>query len=270
MASNYLQTLSPVQKQNLSAIVLEMKRVGITNAFTQAAILAVISKESNFIWQAEKSYSTTSNKRIREIFSSLNKLSDAQLTTLKNNDVLFFNTVYGGKYGNAPNEGYLYRGRGPNQLTFKNNLASVGKRIGVDLVKYPDLLLTDATVAAKAAVDYFVREFANASKRNILKEYNTTGINNFTNQSDSLKAVFQANRGWGKKGADTTGGYDKAKQRIGEFHSIVNTIKENKGKIGGGLIALVLLILAVANKDKLKKAFTNILNKNENHNNKNN
>ncbi len=261
MATNYIQTLTPLQKQNLSAIVTEMLRVGITNPFTQASILAVISKESNFIWQSEKSYRTTSNSRIREIFKILGKLSDTQLNALKNNDVLFFNTVYGGKFGNAPNEGYLYRGRGPNQLTFKGNYASIGKRIGVDLVKYPDLLITDSNVAAKEVVDYFVREFAKAAQRNILKNYNTTGINNFTNLNDSLKAVFQANRGWGKKGPDTTGGYDKAKERIGEFHSVLNTINENKGKIGGGLFFLILLILAIANKDKLSKAFSNISNK---------
>lgn len=261
MATSYIQTLSPIQKQNLTAIVVEMKRVGITNLYTQAAILSVISKESNFIWQAEKSYRTTSNTRIREIFKVLAKLNDTQLNALKNNDVLFFNTVYGGKFGNATNEGYLYRGRGPNQLTFKGNYASIGKRIGVDLVKYPDLLITDANVAAKAVVDFFVREFTKAAQRNILKQYNTTGLNNFTNLSDSLKAVFQANRGWGKKGADTTGGYDKAKERVEEFHSVVDTIKENKGKIGGGLFFLILLILAIANKDKLSKAFSNIKNK---------
>lgn len=261
MANTYIQTLSPIQKQNLAAIITEMKRVGITNPFTQAAILSVISKESNFIWQAEKSYHSTANAHIKEIFPVLIKLSDAQLNSLKQNDVMFFNTVYGGKFGNAPNEGYLYRGRGPNQLTFKGNYASIGKRIGVDLVKYPDLLITDANVAAKEVVDYFVREFAKASQRNILKNYNTTGLNNFTNLDDSLKAVFQANRGWGKKGPDTTGGYEKAKERIGEFHSVLNTIKENKGAIGGGLFFLILLILAIANKDKLSKAFSNISNK---------
>ncbi len=253
MQSNYIQSLSLIQKQNLAAIVTEMKRVGITNLFTQAAILSVISKESNFVWQSEKSYSTTSNARIREIFKPLTKLSDAQLTVLKNNDVLFFNTVYGGKFGNAPNEGYLYRGRGPNQLTFKGNYGSIGRRIGIDLVKYPDLLITDANVAAKEVVDYFVREFAKASKRNILKDYNTTGLNNFTNLNDSLKAVFQANRGWGKKGADATGGYEKAKERIEEFHSVVDTLKEHKGSVGGGLFFLLLIILTILNKDKIFK-----------------
>ncbi len=251
MPKSYIQSLSPIQRQNLAAIVTEMKRVGITNAFAQAAILAVISKESHFVWQPEASYRTTSNQRIREIFSSTRHLSDAQLTVLKNNDVSFFNTVYGGKFGNAPNEGYLYRGRGPNQLTFKGNYASIGKRIGADLVNYPDLLITDSIVAAKAVVDFFVNEFSKAAKRNILKNYNTTSLNNFSNLNDSLNAVFQANRGWGKKGTDTTGGYAKAKERVNEFHSVLDTLKEYKTEVGGGLLVFILFLLAFLNKDKL-------------------
>ena len=46
-------------------------------------------------------------------------MSDAQVDSLKANDESFYNTIYGGKYGNAPDEGYKYRGRGFNGITFK-------------------------------------------------------------------------------------------------------------------------------------------------------
>lgn len=262
--ATYLPTLNSLQKTNLAAIITEMKRVGITNPFTQAAILSIISKESNFIWQAEKSYSHTDNAHIRDVFKHLAALSDKQLDALKINDTAFFNAIYGGKFGNSPTEGYKFRGRGPNQLTFKGNYASIGKRIGADLVNNPDLLITDPNVAAKAVVDFFVREFQNGAKLGKLQKYNTKDINGFTNLTDSLNAVFQANRGWNKTGKDVTGGYDKAKSRVGEFQSILNTVSEHKAATGGSVFFLILVILAIANKNKLSKAISNIKTKHGN------
>lgn len=261
MATTYIQTLSERQKANMAAIIVEMKRVGITNPFTQAAILSIISKESNFVWQAEKGYSKTSNAQIRKIFKFLAALTDKQLNALKANDVAFFDAIYGGKYGNSAKEGYKYRGRGPNQLTFKGNYASIGKRIGVDLVNNPDLLITNPTVAAKAVVDFFVREFQNGAKLGKLVQFRTKDINGFTNLTDSLNAVFQANRGWGKTGPDATGGLAKAQSRVSEFQQVVNTVSEHKAATGGGLFVLILLGLAIANRKKLRTAVNNIKTK---------
>src|SRR6218665_841921 len=221
----YLSSLNNQQRANMAAVIAEMKRVGITNTHTQASILSVISKESNFVWQAERSYATTSNAQIRKIFTQFNSVSDSKLNALKANDVAFFNAVYGGKYGNSATEGYKFRGRGPNQLTFKSNYASIGKRLGIDLVNNPDLIIKDPKIAAKVVVDFFVREFATGEKTGKLKQFNATNINSFTNVSDSLNAVFQANRGWNKTGPDTTGGYDKAKSRVSEFQQIVQNVE---------------------------------------------
>ncbi len=50
------------------------------------------------------------------------------------------NRVYGGRYGNTePGDGFMYRGRGPIQLTFKDNYRRVGDLVGQDLVGIPDL-----------------------------------------------------------------------------------------------------------------------------------
>ncbi len=50
------------------------------------------------------------------------------------------NRVYGGRMGNTePGDGWLYRGRGPIQLTGKANYAHVGDLVGQDLVGIPDL-----------------------------------------------------------------------------------------------------------------------------------
>ncbi len=226
---DYFKKLSPVQKVNIKVILERMKQKGITNKYSQAAILAIASKESAFIPQSEKGYRKTDNNHIRRIFSVTRNLSDAKLNVLKQNDEAFFNLVYGGKYGNAGHEGFKYRGRGFNQLTFKDNYLSVGKRIGLDLVNNPDLANT-VTVAADILIDFFLREFETARSKGILSRYNSTGINDFSNLKDSLNAVFQANRGWNKTGADPTGGYVVAANRVPGFLEIVS---ENKAAIGG-------------------------------------
>jgi len=66
--------------------------------------------------------------------------------------------AYGGRMGNdsAPSEdGYNYRGRGFIQTTGKNGYRSLGKLVGLDLVKSPELV-NDSTHALECAVAEFV------------------------------------------------------------------------------------------------------------------
>lgn len=156
---------SGAQAENISVIISEMKAQGITNEFAQVGILSVIGKESGFIPQCEKSYSSTSNARLRAIFGRrLSKYTDEQLTYLKRDDIAFFDAIYGigakdyfrWQTGNtAPGDGWKYRGRGFNQITFKNSYKKYGNIVGVDLVANPDRL-NDIDIAAKLAV-YFMR-----------------------------------------------------------------------------------------------------------------
>jgi len=63
------------------------------------------------------------------------------------------NIAYGDRLGNLPNtdDGWLFRGRGPIQVTGRANYRECGNVIGVDLVSDPTLLELRATGASSTA-----------------------------------------------------------------------------------------------------------------------
>lgn len=240
--ATYFDGLTPLQKQYATALTDEMVKRGITNNFAKAAILSIISKETEFKPRAEDlNYSAA---RIVEVWPSI-PLAVAK--TLEHNPEKLGNYVYDPKFnkflGNLPGEGYKFRGRGPNQLTGRGNYAAENKRLEliykqrglkpVDLIANPELV-NDPQVSAIVGVDYFIREFETAKKLGYLTQFNTTDINGFKNQIDSVNAVFQANAGWKKKGADTTGGKLKAQSRVDSFLTFVGQHKVAAAAGGGG------------------------------------
>ena len=146
------------QKNVISALIDEMKKVGITDSYAQIGILSVIDKESNFKSFKEVGYCGTSDSRIVSIFG--NKRGN-MCKSLKCNDAKFFDCLYGYKSGlslgnDQPGDGWKYVGRGLNGLTGKANYRKYGGIVGVDLVSNPELM-EDPKVAAKVAVAYFTK-----------------------------------------------------------------------------------------------------------------
>lgn len=233
--ADYFSRLTPEQKNNIKFIVKRMNEKGITNPFTQSAILSVVSKESAFVPKSETGYGKTSNARIRQIFGSrVQKFDEGGLTTLKSNDEAFFNAVYGlPKFGQTATEGHKFRGRGLNQITFKEAYKKLGEQLSLDKVTYPngiDLVanpdkLNELPVATDCLILYFLNSFKSAPKTSLLA-YNTTDINGFKNTTDSVGAVYNANAGWGKSKAsldlDPTGGKAKATSRVNGFLEMIN------------------------------------------------
>lgn len=232
---DWLDDKSPQAKANAEILVKRMNASGITNPYSQAGLLSIVSKESGFIPRNETTYANTSNERIRKIFGSrVASLSEEQLTALKKDDAAFYDQVYGMKQpqlglGNtAPGDGYKYRGRGFNGITGKALYAKYGKMIGVDLVNNPDLA-NNPTIAADIVIAYFKSQFA--SPANKLNLYNSTGINDFKTVQDSTGAYYHANAGWNKSieslQGDTTGGRKKAFDNAPGF---LNYVKRYTGQ----------------------------------------
>ena len=147
------------QQQNIKYLINYMEDAGITNPYTQIGILSLISKECNFIPKSEVDYCKTKNSHIRKTFGSRVPASDSELNSLKCDPKKFFNRVYAKTVGNrGGNDGWLYRGRGFNQLTGIKNYEKYSKMagFGTKLVENPDLL-NQPEIAAKVALAFLTK-----------------------------------------------------------------------------------------------------------------
>lgn len=238
---SYLDSLTSEQKNNIAIIVDEAKKAGITNPNTIAGMLAIVSKESAFVPQNENlNYSA---KRLQEVF----KIPASRANEIAGKPEETANAMYGGRYGNAPNEGYKYRGRGFNQLTFKNNYKKYGDLIGEDLVSNPDKV-NNVKTAAKVLIAYNKAGIDSLKRKGKLKEYNANDINDFKTPKDATLAFYHATAGSGNsvsyiKGlakSDHLGGMTKALNRVNDLLGAVGTyVKKNPLKV----IAITALVV---------------------------
>jgi putative chitinase len=191
---------------NIPVIREALNKYGINNLKLQNSILAVIGKESTFRPQSENLNYKTAD-RIKKVFSSI---PAAVIPSLVANPVGLGNYVYSNKYGTPAGAGYLYRGRGLNQITFLNNYKKVGQQIGVDLVSNPDLLNKIEYAAPAAAV--FYRDSIKTYKNVLKNKYGVdlTAIKPTDNYKDILKAVVNINAGLGASNGLVNSEYGKS------------------------------------------------------------
>lgn len=226
---SYVKTLDDIAKHNIQVIVSVAKSRGIVNPVSLAGMLAVISKESGFKPQFEKSYANTSADRLIAIFPSFFKnKSHTYINQIKKDEVKFFNLIYGGRYGNEYNEGYKYRGGGLNQLTFKNNYINATKRINefygkveIDLVANPEKI-NQIDVAAMVVVEFNKHAFK-ASAKIVKARYGAEHINDFKDLKTSAMAFYNANAGFGKDTRNSSmDGYKRTLDRVEDLYALIH------------------------------------------------
>jgi predicted chitinase len=182
---------NPILKKRILAIVSESKRQGITQNIAIAALLAIASKETGFNLRNETNYSKTDASRIKELFIEMRKYTNSEVDIIKKDEKKFFDIIYGGENGNGLNEGYKFRGRGYNQITFKGNYEEAKKGSGVDFISNPDLLNVEGH-AEKAFIGYMVARSKNMSSSK-KSQYNTTNGNDFKGRFPNFEWISLTN-----------------------------------------------------------------------------
>lgn len=114
--------------------------------------LAQISFESGQFSHLEENLNYSA-ERLLQVFPHLFTLSEARMYAFHPQQI--GSRIYGGRFGNGDErtgDGYLYRGRGLIQLTFKSNYRSFGRSIGMEeqILAHPELLSTPQYAAQSA------------------------------------------------------------------------------------------------------------------------
>jgi len=156
--------MSGKAKENEASLLASAQASGITDKKELAMFMGQMSHESaGFSAMKERNYGADARRKkwhgSRGTQLKKSGVTFDQFMNADNNQ--FFEYMYSDKYrsgsaklGNtADGDGARYRGRGFTQLTGKANYAEVGKAIGDDLVKNPELA-EDPKIASKIAL-YF-------------------------------------------------------------------------------------------------------------------
>lgn len=132
------------------AMIKAMDDYKVTDPTARAAIMAQVGHESGGF----KVLSENLNYRpatLLKIFPKYFKTQeDAQQTAAAGPEAIA-NRVYGGRMGNAPDEGFLFRGRGFIQLTGRHNYTKFGYASNPDAVATPE---AGADTAMKYMMQY--------------------------------------------------------------------------------------------------------------------
>lgn len=177
------------------------------NDTLRAAFVATVEAETGYDNRVEDNYTvdraiakfvTANAKKDGTLGPKMTKRKAAleALDQSEDNEKLgeqIFNIVYADRMDNGDinsGDGFKYRGRGPVQITGKYNYKRIGDSIGVDLVKNPDLVLTNKDIGLRAVKAYF--DFKGFSDVN-----SAAGLASVIGHADD-DAQTEANRRWNK------------------------------------------------------------------------
>lgn len=136
-------------------IVENADRITITDPTELAWFMGQNAAETGGFTRIDENLKYLSVERIRKVWPSRFK-SDAMAAPYVRNPPRLANFVYGGRYGNRPgtNDGWVHRGSGLNQTTFRDNYRRVQMLTNVAALDNPELLRTFPG-AIDAAVVYW-------------------------------------------------------------------------------------------------------------------
>lgn len=120
-----------------------LARYGVNeNALRLAHFMAQVAHESGGFTICEEDLSYRTPDRIRAVFGAKRFPTLESAQPFVRNPIQLARKVYGGRMGNTltNDDGWRFRGRGPLQLTGRENYQRFGKLVGVDLESQPELV----------------------------------------------------------------------------------------------------------------------------------
>jgi len=197
------------KEEHVRGLERAMDKHGIINPYLRIAMLGIVGKETGFRIRSEDKYGGTPLSRLKYLFNREfkkgykwqhvaelfgknkgDKMTDDEILKLSFDDIAFYDQVYGKRYDNdKPGDGFTYRGRGYNQMTFKDKYIRYGNKMGVDLVNNPDKM-NEPRYATEAYMLYTLKTAR--------RYFNPKDPNVFNNQRDANVAMARLNAGMGK------------------------------------------------------------------------
>lgn len=152
--------LARAQRWN-TALAAAMREFGINSKRRAAHFYAQVGHESLSLSKIEEGLNY-SHARLLEVFG--NRIAPADAPAYTRNPQALANFVYahrGGNRGVASGDGWTYRGRGPIQISLRDNYVAIGHLLNLPLAEQPDLLF-EITTGARAAAAFWKLNGLNA------------------------------------------------------------------------------------------------------------
>jgi putative chitinase len=131
-------------------------KYGIDSNLLIAHVMAQISLECGAGTEVEENLNY-SPKRMTQVWPSRFPTINSAIP-YAHNPRLLANKVYNGRMGNviSSNDGWNYRGRGATQTTGHDGYGALGKKLGLDLLKSPDLVNHPAQFLECGVADFIL------------------------------------------------------------------------------------------------------------------
>lgn len=142
-----------IEQHWIEPIQIVFGRYGIQN-LEAALLLAHIGHESNDLRRLSENMNYSA-ERLMQVWPSRFKTIERARQFERNPEALA-NEVYGGRMGNnQPGDGWRFRGRGPIQITGRDNYTRLQRDTGTPVVQSPDILMTNPIAGIESACWYW-------------------------------------------------------------------------------------------------------------------
>lgn len=167
-------------------------RFMLTDPDEVAMLLAQVGHESADLTRLVESLNY-SPERLIAVWPSRFRSLEAAKAFARNPEALA-NVVYANRMGNgdtASGDGWKYRGRGPLQLTGRNNYAALEEATGWPVTVFPDLVAGDLRIGAASACWFWKKHVRMGSIQSVTRQING-GLHGLEDRIARLEAAQAA------------------------------------------------------------------------------